>query len=103
SPAFSAVELSPGLAIFQQQRRRLEPRSQLFLVVLGALEQLAGAESIGPAKRPAQKRREAEAEDRPDVAVARASQHAVAEAANRLVHHLQRAALGHLVAIELFS
>jgi hypothetical protein len=52
---------------------------------------------VDVAERPAAEGREAEAEDRADVAVARAPEDALAEAVRGLVDHEQGAALGDLV------
>src|SRR5512145_1047544 len=52
------------------------------------LEEDAGAEGVGPAERPAEEGREAQAEDRADVPVPGGAEDPFAEAADRLVHHL---------------
>ncbi len=80
----------PAVGQLHQQRRGREARPVARLQPLQLRSSSSrGPERVGVAERPAAEGREAEAEDRADVAVARAAQDALAQAADRLVHHLQ--------------
>src|SRR5204862_7554784 len=89
-------ELSARLRRLEQARRRCEPGAEPALVRAQPLDNVRGAERIRVAEGTAAERRPAQAEDRADVAVARGTEDALPQAVRRLVHHLQRAALGDL-------
>src|SRR5581483_5724467 len=77
-----------------QQRRRLEPRAELRRVALEPPHDLLAADAIRLVEDAAAERREAEAEEDPDVDRVGIGQDALLDRARHLVEHLQPAALG---------
>ncbi len=65
----------------------------LLTQVVQRLHHFLGAKLVHIAERAAEERREADAEHRADVAVARAADHAFVQAARRFVQHHHHAAL----------
>src|SRR5262245_1213440 len=99
----AAVKTPARLHVLQQERSRREALTEPLVVVLEPLQNATGALRVDVAKRAAEKRGEAQTEDRPDVAVAGRAQDALAQAQHRLIHHLKRAALGHLLPVEALA
>ena len=84
---------APGLKRSPKRPSRRRIRSSTRFAPLG----------VGPAERTAAEGREAQAEDRADVAVARAAQDPFTQREDGLVDHLQHAALDDLLAVDLLA
>src|SRR5215471_1471443 len=102
-PASASVEALPLGRQISQQGGRLESTSELLLPVVQDFEQGRRPERVRVAEGTAEVRREAESEDRADVAVPLAAKDVLREAANGLVDHLQRTALSHLPRVEVLA
>src|SRR5689334_8323167 len=92
-----AVEALALASHLDEQRRRLEARAEALLERARSPQHFRSAEDVHVAERTAAKGREADAEDRSDVAVPRAPQDALVEAAQRFVHERHGAAETDLV------
>src|SRR6185295_7483668 len=95
------MEALAPLRHLEQPPRRLEALAVPPGVPFEQLDDRPRTPAVGAAERTAAKRREAEAEDRPHVAVVRTVEDPLLETAHRLVDHLEDAALGDLGRLDL--
>src|SRR5262249_27540094 len=97
------VEPLAGRDHLLEQRGRLEAAAEPSVPVVEALEQGTGAERVRVAERAGQVSRKPQTEDRPDIPISRTAQDFLAQTTDGFVHHLQRAALGHLPWIDTLA
>src|SRR5205807_3965581 len=91
-------ELAPRAGELRECRSRREADAKSFLVGSEALYDVLGAQRVRVAERAAPERRPAQTVDGADVSVARGADDLLAQTVRCLVHHLQHAPLGDLVA-----
>src|SRR5262249_23226018 len=99
----AGIELLAEPCHLLEQRSWLETSAQRLLPSLHFPQDLGSPNRIHVGEGSAEKGRKAEAEDRPDVAVARAADDVFFQAANRFVDELKRAAFRHFLAIEALA